>query len=206
MTLKNKERRNAVEPSVAGQRHILRIALALNAVMFCVGLAAGLIGQSSGLIADALDMLADASGYLIALAAINRSAAYKINSALFSGTTLLVLGAGVLGDALRRYFVGSEPVSYLMIGAASLSLLVNTGVLHMLGRFRNSEIHLRAVFIDTRVDVIANLAVILAGLVVLVAGYRYADLVVGAAIGIYVMKEALELIGEARQARTMRVP
>ncbi len=201
MAGENREGRPALETDIGGQRRVLTIALTLNAIMFIVGLVAGLIGQSSGLIADSLDMLADATGYVIALAAIERSASFKANSALFSGSALLILGAGVLMDVVRRIIVGSEPASLLMIGAAALSLAVNGGVLRMLSRFRDGEIHLRATFIDTRVDVVANLAVILAGIIVLVTGYRYADLVVGAAIGVYVIKEALELIGEARDAR-----
>ncbi len=201
MTGEYREGHPALETDIGGQRRILTIALTLNTIMFVVGLVAGLIGQSSGLIADSLDMLADAAGYVIALAAIERSAGFKTNSALFSGSALLILGVGVLMDVVRRMIVGSEPMSYLMIGAAALSLAVNGGVLRMLNRFRDGEIHLRAAFIDTRVDVVVNLAVILAGIIVLVTGYRYVDLVVGAAIGVYVIKEALELVGEARDAR-----
>ena len=199
MTENHSDGGHIAETPIAEQRRILTIALALNAFMFVVGLIAGVVGQSSGLIADSLDMLADASGYVIALAAVERSAVFKVNSATYSGFTLLLLGVGVLADVVRRTLVGSEPVSFLMIGAATLSLAVNVGVLRMLDRFRHAEIHLRATYIDTRVDVIANLAVILAGFVVLVTGYRYADLLVGAGIGIYVTKEALELIREARE-------
>ncbi len=201
MTVENRVGRPALETDIGGQRRVLTIALTLNATMFVVGLVAGLIGQSSGLIADSLDMLADATGYVITLAAIERSAGFKANSALFSGSALLILGVGVLMDVVRRIIVGSEPASFLMIGAAALSLAVNGGVLRMLSRFRDGEIHLRATFIDTRVDVVANLAVILAGIIVLITGYRYADLMVGAAIGVYVIKEALELVGEARDVR-----
>lgn len=180
------------------QRKILGIALALNMVMFCVGMVAGVVGQSSGLIADALDMLADALGYGIALAAIGKSSGFKARSALFSGVALLVLGLGVLGDTLRRAIVGSEPFSLLMIGAAAASLAVNAIILHLLRRFRDAEIHLRAAYVDTGVDVVANLAVILAGFVISITRFRYADLLVGAAIGVYVVREALELIGEVR--------
>lgn len=201
MTTNDTDGGHIVEPPIEEQHRILTIALALNAVMFVVGLIAGVIGQSSGLIADSLDMLADASGYVIARAVINRSLDLKVKSALFSGSALLVLGLGVLADVLRRVIFGSEPVSFLMIGAATLSLAVNMGVLRMLRRFRHAEIHLRATYIDTRVDVIANLAVILAGLVLLLTGYRYADLLVGAGIGLYVIKEAIELIKEAQETR-----
>ena len=41
--------------------------LSLNAAMFVIGMAAGLLAQSIGLLADALDMLTDATAYVLAL-------------------------------------------------------------------------------------------------------------------------------------------
>jgi divalent metal cation (Fe/Co/Zn/Cd) transporter len=38
-------------------------------------------------------------------------------------------------------------------------------------------------------------------LLVSLTGSRYPDLVVGTAIGVYVIKEAFEILGEAREAR-----
>ena len=49
---------------------VLRVALALNATMFVVGLGAGIIADSLGLVADSLDMVADAGAYGLSLAAI----------------------------------------------------------------------------------------------------------------------------------------
>jgi Co/Zn/Cd efflux system component len=65
----------------------------------------------------------------------------------------------------------------------------------MLGRFREGEVHLRATWIFTRVDVIANIGVIASGLLVSLTGSRYPDLVAGTAIGVYVIKEAFEILG-----------
>jgi cation diffusion facilitator family transporter len=183
------------------QRRVLRIALALNATMFVVGIVAGLLGQSSSLIADALDMLADASAYAIALGAIDRSARFKAGAATLSGSLLLLLGVLVLLDVGRRALLGSEPESLIMMAVAFVSFLVNANVLRMLGRYREGEVHLRATWIFTRVDVIANVGVMLSGLLVLLTGSRFPDLVVGGAIGIYVVKEAFEILSEAREAR-----
>jgi cation diffusion facilitator family transporter len=185
----------------ASQRRVLRIALALNATMFIVGVVAGLVGQSSSLIADALDMLADASAYAIALGAIGRSTRFKAGAATLSGSLLLLLGVLVLLDVGRRALFGSEPESLVMMAVALLSLIVNATVLRMLGRYREGEVHLRATWIFTRVDVIANVAVMLSGLVVLLTGSQFPDLIVGGAIGIYVVKEAFEILSEAREAR-----
>src|ERR1700730_2247683 len=181
------------------QRRVLRIALMLNATMFIVGLVAGLLGQSSSLIADGLDMLA--SAYAIALGAIGRSTRFKAGAATLSGSLLLVLGVLVLLDAGRRALFGSEPESLVMMAVAFLSFLVNASVLRMLGRYREGEVHLRATWIFTRVDVIANVAVMLSGLGVLLTGSQFPDLIVGGAIGIYVVKEAFEILSEAREAR-----
>src|ERR1700731_2670246 len=92
----------------ASQRRVLRIALALNATMFVVGLVAGLLGQSSSLIAHSLDMLADASAYAIALGAVGRAARFKAGAATLSGSLLLLLGVVVLLDVGRRAFLGSQ--------------------------------------------------------------------------------------------------
>jgi cation diffusion facilitator family transporter len=183
------------------QRRVLRMALVLNAAMFIVGLVAGLLGQSSSLIADALDMFADASAYAIALGAIGRSTRFKAGAATLSGTLLVLLGVLVLLDVGRRTLFGSEPQSLVMMAVACLSFLVNANVLRMLGRYREGEVHLRATWIFTRVDVIANVGVMLSGLVVLLTGSRFPDLIMGGAIGVYVVKEAFEILSEAREAR-----
>lgn len=191
-----------VEARQAGQCRTLRVALALNATMFIVGIAAGIAGQSSGLIADALDMLADASAYAIALMAIERSGLFKASAANLSGTILLILGAGVMLDAGRRGIFGSSPQSIVMIAVAMVSLFVNSTVLYLLSKQQDKkEVHLRATYIFTRADVVANLAVILSGVILLVTKFRYVDLAVGCAIGVYVIREALEILGEAREAR-----
>lgn len=188
------------EPQTTDQRRILVIALALNATMFVVEVSAGLFAASSGLIADGLDMLADASAYAIALIAVGRSGTFKANAAWASGALLLLLGIGVLIDVARRFTSGEPPEGLIMITVAAGALAVNSFVLRMLSKQRSQEVHLRATWIFTRADVVANLAVILSGAVVMATGYRFVDLIVGAGIGLYVIREAVEILGEARQA------
>lgn len=196
----------AQDASTVGQRRVLRIALALNASMFVVGTAAGVLAESSGLLADALDMLADASAYAIALLAIARAPAFKRRAAFASGIVLAMLGTGVVLDALRRALTASEPEGWVMFAVAALSLTVNATVLRMLRRYREGEVHLRASWIFTRADVIANLGVIAAGALVLVTGSRIPDVVIGCAIGLYVLKEAFEILRDVRAERRMPEP
>jgi len=42
---------------------------------------------------------------------------------------------------------------------------------------------------------------VLSGHLVLLTGSRFPDLVVGGAIGVYVVKEAIEILSEAREAK-----
>lgn len=183
------------------EQRVLLIALALNAAMAVIGGMAGWIGQSTGLLADALDMLADAAAYGIGLLAIGRTLRFKANGALFTGSVLLVLGAGLLVEVVHRVLHGAEPVSAWMIGTALLSLAVNVTVLRLLAPFKEGEIHLRATWICTRADVVANFGVILAGCLVLLLASPYPDFIIGTLIGLYVIKEAFEILGDARRSR-----
>ncbi len=182
----------------AKERRVLRIALVLNAAMAVVGGLAGWIAQSTGLLADALDMLSDATAYAIALVAIGRSVLFKVRAAKLSGSILLVLGVGVLVEVGRRLIYGAEPISEWIIGTAILSLVVNLTVLRLLAPMKSGEVHLRATWIFTRADVVANLGVILSGLLILWLGVPYPDFVVGSLIGLYVIKEAIEILRDAR--------
>lgn len=193
------------EPAPAekeAQQRTLWIALALNAAMFVAETTAGVIANSTGLIADGLDMLADAAAYGIALAAVGRSGRFKANAAMASGVLLLLLGIGVILDVVRRLISGEPPEGAWMIAVAAVALAVNATVLRLLSKQRQQEVHIRATWIFTRADVVANAAVILSGVAVFTTGIRYFDLVVGAAIGLYVIKEALEILSEAREARS----
>ncbi len=190
------------ESTTADERRVLLVALSLNAAMAVIGGLAGWIAQSTGLLADALDMLSDATAYAIALVAIGRSTLFKIKAANLSGGILLVLGVFVVVEVGRRLIYGAEPLSQWMIGTALLSLAVNLVVLRMLAPMKSGEVHLRATWLFTRADVVANLGVILAGLLILWSGTPYPDYVIGTLIGLYVIREAVEILRDARGETT----
>lgn len=194
---------SSAKADTSAERLVLRIALALNAVMFVAETTAGLVAHSTGLIADGLDMLADAVAYAIALAAVTRGARFKANAAMTSGTILLLLGLGLLVEVGRRYFGTEQPDGILMVVVGLVALAVNATVLRMIGKQNRDEVHIRATWIFTRADVVANAAVIASGLAVLFTGNRIFDLAVGLGIGIFVIHEALEILGDADKARKL---
>lgn len=184
----------------AAERSTVRVALTLNAAMFAFGIVVGFLADSTGVIADSLDMGTDAVSYALALMAITRGEAFKRNTARWTGGVLIVLGGGIAIEAIRRGIVGSEPIGLAMIGYSLVSFAVNVYVFTRLARYRKAEVHLRASYICTRADVIANIAVFISGAIVVLTRFAIVDLVVGFAIGAYVLKEAFEILREANEA------
>ena len=160
----------------AAERRVLWIVLVLNAAMFFVEGIAGWVAQSTGLLADALDMFADATVYGVALWAVGRHAAHKLTAATLSGWLQLLLGCGVLIDVVRRLILGSMPEPQVIGVVGLLALAVNVAALLLLQKHREGEMHMRASWIFTKNDVIANLAVLAAGGLVALTGSRLPDL------------------------------
>lgn len=179
------------------ERKTLRIVLGINAFMFIVELALGLLAESTGLIADSLDMFADASVYSISLYAVGKSSSLKGKSAKISGVIQIILALLVLFDVLRRYIHGSEPVSLLMIGVGIIALIGNSICLSLISKHRDDGVHMRASIIFSKNDVIANTGVIISGILVWVLGSRYPDLIIGLIIALVVLRGGFHILKEA---------
>lgn len=178
----------------AAERRVLVAVLAINAAMFLVELAAGWWARSTGLLADSLDMLADASVYAIALVAVGGARAAQRRSARVSGWLQLGLAALVLAEVLRRAIEGGAPRSEVMMTVGVLALLANVTCVVLLARHRRGGLHLRASWIFTTNDTLANLGVILAGQLVAVTGSPWPDLLIGTAIALLVASGALRIL------------
>ncbi len=189
-----------VSSDTAEERKTIKVALVLNLTMFAIGIVAGWAAQSTGVLSDALDMLTDAAAYALALMAFRRGLAFKKIAARWTGGVLMLLGAGILAEVIRRWYAGSEPVGTVMLAYSVVSFAVNFYVLLQLAKYRRGEVHMRASYICTRADVLGNVAVFASGGIVLATGFRLIDLLVGFAIGLYVLKEAIEILREADEA------
>lgn len=172
----------------------LRIVLAINAVMFVAEMTVAWLAQSTGLLADSLDMFADAAVYGLALYAVGRSARTKLRTAHISGWVQGALGLGALVEIVRRFVIGSDPESTLMIVMASVALAANATCLWLVSRHRHDGAHMKASTIFSTNDVIANLGVVAAGILVALTGSPYPDLVIGAAIVVVVLLGARRIL------------
>lgn len=186
-----------MEATNARERKTLVIVLAINAFMFAFEMTLGIIAQSTGLIADSLDMLADASVYAISLYAVGRSATLKGKAAKLSGIMQTLLAFVVLFDVVRRFMFGSEPVSMLMIIVGLIALVANSICLALISKHRDGGVHMRASVIFSKNDVIANMGVIVSGVLVWLLDSRYPDLIIGFVIAAIVLRGGIQIMREA---------
>lgn len=187
------------EPSMRDETRVLKQLLAINAGMFVLELGIGLVAQSTGLLADSIDMFADAAVYSTSLLAVGRGAARQNRAARVSGVLQLLLAVGVLIEVGRRAFTGSEPVAPLIMGTAALALAANVSCMALLSRHRTGGVHMKASWIFSTNDVIANLGVLVAGGLVLWTGSRVPDLVIGTLMGLVVLVGAGRILKLTRE-------
>ena len=183
------------------QSRVLIQLLAINGVMFVAEMIAGIVGNSTALIADSLDMLADATVYAIGLYAVGRSLTAKAKAAHISGIFQVMLGLGVLFDIVRRFIIGSEPESLMMITVGAVALIANILCLRLIYKHRQGEVHMRASWVFSKNDVIANLGVIVAGVLVAWFASPWPDLIIGLIIAIIVTHGGVRIIKEANSER-----
>ena len=188
----------SVEVESRTQSRLLWILLAINGVMFVVEISIGILAESMGLIADSLDMLADAAVYGIGLYAVGRSHTIKITAATISGYFQIILGIGILAEIGRRFVYGSDPEPLLMISISVLALVANVACLALISKHRDGEIHMRASWIFSKNDVIANSGVIVAGVLVHVLDSRMPDLLIGSLIVLVVLRGGFTIIRDAK--------
>ncbi|MEG4593020.1 cation transporter [Microcoleus sp. F8_C2] len=191
-----------MEAKNAAERKTLRILLLINGTMFVVGIVAGVLAHSTALVADSLDMFADASVYTMSLYAVGKSAHHKNRAATLSGIFQITLAVMVVVDVIRRFVWGeSSPESGWMMGIAFLALIANSYGLYLLSKHRKGEVHMRASWIFTQNDVIANFSVIVAGLLVTLFNSRFPDLIVGFGIASLVVWGGISIIRDAQRDR-----
>lgn len=185
----------------AGLEHrTLLTLLSINAAMFGAEAVVGWIAESTALLADSLDMLADAAVYGIAFYAVRRAGSTQKTAAKVSGVLQLSLGLGVLAEVVRRAVFGSEPTSFLMIGAGCVALIANLMCLWLISKHRDGGAHMRASWIFSKNDVIANTGVIIAGVLVMILGSRTPDLVVGSIVAVVVVRGGMQIWSDADRA------
>jgi cation diffusion facilitator family transporter len=176
---------------------VLIIVLLINAALFVVEAAAGLLGNSTALLADSLDMLGDSLIYAFSLYVLSRSAAWKAKAALLKGAVMAVFGVGVLLEVIYKTISGILPSAETMGIIGTLVLLGNGICFLLLYRHRSDDLNMRSTWLCSRNDIIANAGVLIAAFGVYVTQSVWPDVLIGGAIAILFLKSALTVLTES---------
>lgn len=182
------------------QKKLLWTVLVINFTFFVIEMTTGLISKSMGLVADSLDMLADSFVYGISLFAVGGALARKKRIAKLAGYFQIALAIIGFAEVVRRFF-GTEklPDFSTMIVVSVLALIANGVCLYLMQKSKSKEeAHMKASLIFTSNDVIINLGVITAGLLVNWLNSSKPDLIIGAIVFVLVIQGAIRILKVAK--------
>ena len=195
------DRKSFDQDHKTNQKKVLWSVLIINLVFFILEMSYGLVSKSMGLIADSLDMLADSFVYAISLVAVGKSLIYKKAVAKIAGYFQIVLSLIGLGEVIRRIIYPVEFPNYLIMIIISIFALIGNGIcLYLLQKSRDKEeAHMKASLIFTSNDVVINLGVILAGILVYWLNSNMPDLIIGTIVFIIVSKGAFRILSLSKK-------
>jgi cation diffusion facilitator family transporter len=180
-------------------RRALLIVVVLNLGFGVAELVGGFVADSQALKADSLDFLGDGSISFIGLLALAWSARARARVALSQGLFLGTLGVGVIAFAIWRALNATVPDAELMGAIGIVALAINIISALVLARFREGDANVRAIWLFSRNDALANVAVIVAAGLVAWTRSAWPDLAVAGVIALLFLHSAYEIVTDARR-------
>lgn len=178
------------------QRKLLWTVLLINFAFFIIEMTTGVISKSMGLVADSLDMLADSFVYGISLLAVGGTLIKKKRIAKIAGIFQIILAVIGFAEVLRRFFGGEQLPNFKTMIIVSIFALIANGIcLYILQKSKSKdEAHMKASMIFTSNDVIINLGVIIAGILVHWLSSNKPDLIIGTIVFVLVIQGAIRIL------------
>ncbi|UJJ58085.1 cation transporter [Rhodanobacter denitrificans] len=187
---------NAADRSL---RRVVGIVALLNLGYFGVEFAVALAIGSVSLFADSVDFLEDASVNLLILIALGWSLKARARVGMGLAAILLVPALATLWALWSKFQLPAPPAPLPLTATGLGAMLVNFSCAMLLVRFRHHSGSLtRAAFLSARNDVLANIAIIIAGAATAMTHAAWPDMVVGAGIMLMNADAAREIWQAAR--------
>lgn len=200
----------AIPATAAGQhKGKLGWALALTSSFMLIEVIGGLWTGSLALLADAAHMLTDAGGLALALIAIRfaerpatpqRTYGYvraEVLSAMANAVVLLVLSIYILYEAYQRFLNPPDILGGPMLAVAVVGLAVNLISMRLLVSASSESLNVKGAYFEVLSDMLGSLGVIVAALFVMLTGWKLADPIIGAGIGLFIVPRTWILLKQA---------
>jgi cobalt-zinc-cadmium efflux system protein len=193
----------------AQNRRVLGVVLALTLAFTAVEVVGGLLTGSLALLADAAHMLSDNLALTLALVAVwlagrpstpERSFGYQraeILAALANGVILVALAIWIFVEAWGRFDDPPDVLAGWVAVVAFAGLAVNLAAAAILHRAGHDTLNVRAALRHVLADALGSAGVLVAALVILTTGWRYADPLAGALIAILVLVSSWSVIRDS---------
>jgi Co/Zn/Cd efflux system component len=169
-------------------RRALSLAAALNGVMFVVEAGGALYANSIALMADAIDFLEDTITYLLAAVLIGLGARPRVLFGAATAFLMFVPGIWIAWKTVDQLLYGFVPDPLPMGAIGLLALAVNVYCAFLLMPHREGDSAHQGVWLSTRNDAIANVAIVIAAIATALFESIWPDVVVGlgiAALNLY---------------------
>jgi Co/Zn/Cd efflux system component len=188
---------------MARYRRVLWFALVVNLAMFVVDVLASWQSHSQSLLADAIDFGGDAANYGVSLMVLAYAPIWRTRVAIAKGLGMIGFGLLVLGNALWSLWHGRVPDPLTMSAVSVLAFTANLTVAWRLYAFREGDANMRSVWLCSRNDALANLAVLLAALGVMGTAQAWPDLAVAAIMAGLALQGGWSVLKQAQSESTM---
>jgi cobalt-zinc-cadmium efflux system protein len=187
----------------------MAVVLALTASFTVAEVVGGLLTGSLALLADAGHMLSDNLSLGLALFAAwlagrpatpERSFGYQraeILAALLNGMTLVAISVWIFVEAYSRLREPPEILGGPMLVIAALGLLVNAAGAMILSRSGGTSLNVQGALRHVLADALGSVGVMVAALLIILTGWRYADPLVSAAIGLLILASSWSLLRDS---------
>jgi cobalt-zinc-cadmium efflux system protein len=197
----------------------LWIAFGIGAAFMAVEFVVGITTGSLALISDAAHMLTDVLGIGMALTAIllarhtTRSGGRtfglyrgEVLAALANAVLLFGVAGYVVYEAAGRFGNPPEVPGLPVVLAATAGLVANVVAFFLLKEGAKDSINVRGAYLEVLADLIGSVGVLVSGAVTLIFGWRYADPVMGVAIGLFVLPRTYKLAASALRILFQHAP
>ncbi len=195
----------------AGGAGVQRLVLVLGLVVsyLIVEVVGALLTNSLALLADAGHMLTDAAGIGLALLAIwfarrpasaEKSYGYyriEIFAAVANAVILFGVAAYILYEAVQRFAAPPDVVGLPMLGVATIGLIVNLVSMRLLHAGSQASLNQRGAYLEVLGDMLGSVAVIVAGLVIILTGWTPIDPIASVVIAGLILPRTWSLLREA---------
>ncbi len=181
-------------------RQTVLVVAALNLAYFGVEFFAAIKIGSVSLFADSIDFLEDTCVNLLVFAALGWTVARRARVGMVLAAMIAIPALAFLWTLAQKFLAPVPPDASVLTLIGAGALAVNLAAAFLLARHRAEQGSLtRAAFLSARNDAVANVAIIVAGLITALHPSIWPDVIVGLAIAAMNLDAAREVWEAARK-------